>query len=121
MDEFTYDRLLRCLNSPNLQIQKLTIILINNLLQENITQVVESKKLDDIISWMVSHLKKQIELFNESPAHEESYEDLFEVVKVFQIIGLSKESEHKKLVTIPEVLDLIHQLFDQNKSDHVLV
>lgn len=119
MEVFTYERLLKCLNSPNPNFVRLSIVLTNNLLSENIVKVVESQQIDKIIACLLDHLKKSIEVFNQEPENEDLFENLFEIVKVFQIIGLNKDDLHKSLVLNRDILDVIHQLFTQSKSDTV--
>jgi hypothetical protein len=53
MVEFTYDRLIKCLDLIDgveiSKIQSLAINLTNNLLQDNICEVAESKQLEEIL------------------------------------------------------------------------
>ena len=93
----------------------------NNLLSENIAEVVASKNLDDIMSTLTTHLKVSVEQLNKDDGNEHSIDMIFEIVKVFQILGLSKDIEHRQLVLTSEVLDLVYKLFNQSKSDDIFL
>tara|TARA_B110000285_G_C14567452_1_gene356326 strand:+ start:112 stop:387 length:276 start_codon:yes stop_codon:yes gene_type:complete len=91
------------------------------LLSENIAEVVASKNLDDIMSTLTTHLKVSVEQLNKDDGNEHSIDMIFEIVKVFQILGLSKDIEHRQLVLTSEVLDLVYKLFNQSKSDDIFL
>ena len=89
MEEFTYKRLIKCLDlasdSQITKIQSLAISLINNLLQDNISSVVESNNLDEIINMLCTLLEYCVDIFESSTGDDdETYlEDMFEIIKVF--------------------------------------
>lgn len=73
------------------------------------------------MSTLTTHLKVSVEQLNKDDGNEHSIDMIFEIVKVFQILGLSKDIEHRQLVLTSEVLDLVYKLFNQSKSDDIFL